>query len=176
MAFFVELADLLAENLRAQESEPHTYLDGKLVVSPARKRVVEITDILIWVQAFTIYAWVFCNAHLNRWQDLTQCKLLIMQTARQFPGPAWQTYDVAFRKDAAASGLADWSKMNLDLYNFHTRTSGVPQSSPSLLGTQSVISSCSAFFNFSVLLPLMEQRGLLLDSRSMPFSSCLRAL
>ena len=26
---FVELADLLAENLRAQESEPHTYLDGK---------------------------------------------------------------------------------------------------------------------------------------------------
>ena len=86
---FVELADLLAENLRAQESEPHTYLDGKLVVSPARKRVVEITDILTWVQAFTIYAWVFCNAHLNRWQDLTQCKLLIMQMACQFPGPAW---------------------------------------------------------------------------------------
>ena len=134
---FVELADLLAENLRAQESEPHTYLDGKLVVSPARKRVVEITDILTWVQAFTIYAWVFCNAHPNRWQDLTRYKLLIMQTARQFPGPAWQTYDVAFRKDAAASGLVDWSKMNLDLYNFHTRTSGVPQSSPSLLGTQS---------------------------------------
>ena len=82
--------------------------------------MVEITDILTWVQAFTIYAWVFCNAHPNRWQDLTRYKLLIMQTARQFPGPAWQTYDVAFRKDAAASGLADWSKMNLDLYNFHT--------------------------------------------------------
>ena len=28
---------------------------------------------------------------------------------------------MAFRKDAAASLLADWSKMNLDLYNFHTR-------------------------------------------------------
>ena len=136
---FVELADLLAENLRAHESEPHTYLDGKLVVSPARKRVVEITDILTWVQAFTIYAWVFCNAHPNRWQDLTQYKLLIMQTARQFPGPAWQTYYVAFRKDAAASCLADWSKMNLDLYNFHTRTSGVPQSSSSLPGTQSAL-------------------------------------
>ena len=94
---FVELADLLAENLRAQESKPHIYLDGKLVVSPARKRVVEITDILTWVQAFTIYAWVFCNAHQNHWQDLTQYKLLIMQTARQFPGPAWQTYDVAGR-------------------------------------------------------------------------------
>ena len=56
---FVELADLLAENLRAQESEPHSYLEGKLVVTPAQKRVVEITDILTWVQAFTINAWVF---------------------------------------------------------------------------------------------------------------------
>ena len=34
---FVELADLLAENIRVQEAEPHTYLDGKLVVAPAKK-------------------------------------------------------------------------------------------------------------------------------------------
>ena len=86
---YVELADLLAENLREQKSKPHTYLDEKLVVSPARKRVVEITDILTWVKAFTIHAWVFCNAHPNCWQDLTQYKLLITQTVRQFPGPAW---------------------------------------------------------------------------------------
>ena len=43
---FVELADLLAENIHAQEAEPHTYLDGKLLVAPAKKRVVEINDIL----------------------------------------------------------------------------------------------------------------------------------
>ena len=36
---FVELADLLAENIRAQEAEPHTYLDGKLLVAPGKKRV-----------------------------------------------------------------------------------------------------------------------------------------
>ena len=36
-------------------AEPHTYLDGKLLVAPAKKRVVEITDILTWIQAFTIY-------------------------------------------------------------------------------------------------------------------------
>ena len=34
---FVELADLLAENIRAQEAELHTYLDGKLLVAPAKK-------------------------------------------------------------------------------------------------------------------------------------------
>ena len=33
---FVELADLL-ENIHAQEAEPHTYLNGKLLVVPAKK-------------------------------------------------------------------------------------------------------------------------------------------
>ena len=32
---FVELADLLAEHIHAQEAEPHTYLDGKLLAVPA---------------------------------------------------------------------------------------------------------------------------------------------
>ena len=117
---FVELADLLAENIRVQEADPHTYLDGKLLVAPAKKRVVEITDILTWIQAFTIYQWIFCSTYPSRWQETTQYKLLILQTASQSPGAAWLNYDTAFRKDAAASLLADWSKMNLDLYNFHT--------------------------------------------------------
>ena len=34
---FVELAALLTENIQAQEAEPHTYLDGKLLVAPAKK-------------------------------------------------------------------------------------------------------------------------------------------
>ena len=101
--------------------------------------MVEITDILNCVQALTSYTWVFCIAHQNCWQDLTQYKLLITQRAHQFPGPAWKTYDIAFRKDGAASCLTDESKMNLDLHNFHTQTAGVHQSSPSLPGTQSAL-------------------------------------
>ena len=117
---FVELVDLLVENIRTQEAEPHTYLDGKLLVAPAKKRVVEISDILTWIQAFTIYQWIFCSTYPSRWRDTTQYKLLILQTASQFPAPAWLNYDTAFRNDGAASLLADWSKMNLDLYNFHS--------------------------------------------------------
>ena len=128
---FVELADLLAENLKAQESEPHTYLDGKLLVSSSKKRVQEITDIITWVEAFTIFSWIFCSAHPSRWQDLTQYKLLIIKTSHQFPGKAWLHYDIAFRRDAAASGLTDWSRMNLDLYNFHTRSSPIQSGSSS---------------------------------------------
>ena len=121
---FVELADLLVENIRAQEAEPHTYMDGKLLIAPTKKRVVEINDILTWIQAFTIYQWIFCSTYPSRWQDTTQYKLLILHKASQFPGPAWLNYNMAFRKDAAASLLADWSKMILDLYKFHTCASG----------------------------------------------------
>ena len=117
---FIDLADLLPENVKAQDSEPQTYLDGKLLVS-AKKRVREITDIVTWVEAFTVYMWIFRCTHPSRWQDMTQYKLLILQTTRQFSGKAWLHYDTAFRKDAAASGLTDWSRMNSDLYNFQTR-------------------------------------------------------
>ena len=114
----MELADLLTVNLRAGDQEPQTFLEGKLLVSNVKRRQVEIKDILTWTEAFTIFQLVLCASHPLRWLDLTRYKLLIIQTARQYPGLAWLEYDLAFRRDAAASGLPDWSKMNLDLYSF----------------------------------------------------------
>jgi len=52
---FVELADLLLNNLKTNETETQTFLDGKLVVTPAHKPVMEIQDILTWAEALTIY-------------------------------------------------------------------------------------------------------------------------
>ena len=117
---FIYLADLLAENLKVQETEPQTYLDGKLLVTSSKKRIQEITDIVTWVEAFTVYSWILCSAHLSRWQDMTR-------HPEDLPPVPWEglatlsIYDIPFRKDAAASGLVDWSRMNLDLYNFHIR-------------------------------------------------------
>ena len=119
---FVDLADLLSANLRSPEQKPQTYLEGKLIVSSSKCRLVEIKHILTWAEAFTIYQMVLCDIHPKRWPDLTKYRLLTIQTARQFPGQAWLEYDLAFRKDAAATGLSDWSKMNSDLYNFHLRS------------------------------------------------------
>ena len=85
-------------------------------------RQVEIKDILTWTEAFTVFQMVLCTAHPHRWPNLSKYKLLIIQTARHFSSSAWLEYDLVFRKDAAASGLSDWSRMNLDLYNFHLRS------------------------------------------------------
>jgi len=102
---YVELADLLSANLRVVEQGPQTFLDGKLMVSSSKRRQM-----------------VLCTAHPYRWPDLPKYKLLIIQTARHFSGSGWLEYDLAFRTDGAASGLSDWSRMNLDLYNFHLRS------------------------------------------------------
>ena len=86
---FVELADLLSANLRAVEQEPQTFLHGKLVVSSSKRRQVEITDILTWTEAFTIFKMGFCAVHPHLWPCLSKYKLLIIQKARHFPGSAW---------------------------------------------------------------------------------------
>ena len=139
----VDLADLLSANLRSPEQEPQTYLEGKLIVSSSKRCLVEIKDILTWAEAFTIYQMVLCDIHPKCWPDLTKYKLLIIQTARQFPGQAWLEYDLAFCKDVAATGLSDWSKMTSDLYNFHLR-SPTPLTTWQLLQPSSSSSSTSS--------------------------------
>ena len=58
---FVDLADLLPDNIRAQEIEPQAFLEGKLVVSGSKKRVIEIADIVTWIEAFTIFSMILCH-------------------------------------------------------------------------------------------------------------------
>ena len=144
---FIDLADLLPDNIRAQEIEPQAFLQGKLVVAGSKKRIVEIEDIVTWIEAFTISSMSLCNSFSVRWRDLNQYKLLIIQTAKRFPGKSWLNYDIAFRKDAAATGSTDWSCMNADLFNFHTR-------SPASLSTTSgpIASSSSTSAELSLFM------------------------
>ena len=126
---FVDLADLLLDNIRAQEIEPQAFLEGKLVVSGSKKRVIEIADIVTWIDAFTIFSMILCHTFPSRWKDLNQYKLLIIQPARRFSDKSWLHCDIAFRKEVAASGSTDWSRMHPDLYNFHTRSPAASGSS-----------------------------------------------
>ena len=51
----VDLADLLPDNIRAQEIEPQAFLERKLVVSGSIKWVVELANIVTRIEAFTIF-------------------------------------------------------------------------------------------------------------------------
>ena len=97
---FLDLAGLLPDNIRAQEIEPQTFLEGKLVVSGSKKWVIEIADIVTWIEAFTIFSMILSHTFPSPRKDLNQYKLLIIQTARRFSDKSWLHYDIAFRKEA----------------------------------------------------------------------------
>ena len=58
---FIELVDLLLDNIKDQDVEPQAYLEGKLLVTGTKKRVMETTDIVTWIEAFSIFVWCFAT-------------------------------------------------------------------------------------------------------------------
>ena len=114
---YIELATLL-EDLATQEAPSFSVLIDQLIVRPTKPRK-QITDIVTWSQAFSVYTLVMTAYWPARVADLLRYQLLIMRTAQQFPGAAWIKYDCAFRREAAVAKLNDWSRMNAELFHFH---------------------------------------------------------
>ena len=140
---FVDLAPLLARPSDPLPSGPVITVDGRVVVAPAPKPPRRLTDIAQWVQAFSIYSLVWVTYSPARGVDLLKYKLLILRTHAQFGGLAWLDYDEAFRRDAAARHISDWSTMHVELYNFHTAAA---RSSPSTSAPRALPESSGARF------------------------------
>ena len=119
---FIEMSELSPESLEEPESElPLFTFEGTMVVpkSNAQKKNAVI-DILTWVECFNSYTAVLTTYFPSRSRDLLAYMALIIRTAKRFRGKAWLDYDRAFRREAAATNLRDWSVMRPDLYNYHT--------------------------------------------------------
>ena len=114
---FIELASLLDDRI---EPEPRcfTLIADQLVIWSTKRRKA-ITDILSWMQVFAVYTLVVTAYYPARVADLLKYQLLIMRTAQQFSGSAWLSYDRAFRRQAAAYKLTDWSHLNPELFHFY---------------------------------------------------------
>ena len=119
---FIDLATLLEDRIEP-ETPAFTLIAEKLIIRPTKRRK-PITDILSWMQAFAVYTLVVTSYHPARVADLLKYQLLIMRTAQQFSGSAWLSYDRAFRRQAAAHKLTDWSHLNPELFHFHVSGCG----------------------------------------------------
>ena len=118
---FVELHELLPLNIVSSEPEPQLLFHGRLVLtSPPKKPKRRIDDIGTWLGAFSIFCLILVSHFPHRWKDLLQYQLLILRTYRQFSGRVWLSYDRAFRENAAATNLTDWSQFNSTLFSFHS--------------------------------------------------------
>lgn len=127
---FIELSELIPENLEDPQAETTTFsIEGSTIVPKViTRKKQEVSDILTWVECFNSYTAVISTFFPSRARDLLAYMALIIRTAKRFGGRSWLNYDRAFRREAAASNVQDWSSMKPDLYNYHTATVN-PQSS-----------------------------------------------
>ena len=118
---FVNVEDLLTENITMPEQEPQLWFNSQLVLSHTPKKRKR----RLWIsrqgwKPFPFFYLVLCSSFLHRWRDLTSYKPLILRTYCQFSGFCWLDYDRAFREYTAAENVTDWSKMHVQLFNYHT--------------------------------------------------------
>lgn len=86
---FVDLGDLLQANISQAESEPQVLFDGRMILTSNPKRSCKkIDDIVTWMEAFSIFVMILSLTSYfpHHWKDLSQYKLLILQTYQQFSG------------------------------------------------------------------------------------------
>ncbi|KAK2568605.1 hypothetical protein P5673_006544 [Acropora cervicornis] len=118
---FVELHELLPSNIVSSEPEPQLLFDRRPVLtSPSKKPKRRIDDIATWLGAFSIFCLILVSHFPHCWKDLLQYQLLILRTYRQFSGRVWLSCDRAFRENAAATNLTDWSQLNSTLFSLHS--------------------------------------------------------
>ena len=88
-------------------------------INPGPQKVKPITEIVTWVQAFSIYSSISCGYHPQQAHHLWLYQLFIIRLVKQLRSLTWTNYDKAFCLDAASHHITDWSQMNVQLFNFH---------------------------------------------------------
>ena len=117
----MNLEDLLAENITMHKQDPQLWFNGQLVLLHTPKKWKHIiTDTALWMEAFSIFYLILCSSFPYRWRDLTSYKLLILRAYCQFSGFCWLVYDWTFREHTTAEKVTNWSKMHVQLFNYHT--------------------------------------------------------
>jgi hypothetical protein len=169
---YIDLATLLAKPSDMRSPSPLIYIDGQVVVSHASKPARRLTDISQWLQAFTIYMLIMVTYLPNRAADLVRYQLLILRMYTQFGGLAWYNYDEAFRRDAAARHVVDWSGINCRIVQFshlcfHQGPSTFPCSSLPRKYWSFIWNNYLSFLEFGTLCSCL---------RSLSLSSCLRCV
>ena len=88
-----------------------------------------ITDINLWTECFATMAAILSSAFLAKAPQLFAYLRTITKASRTFEGPAWASYDMAFRRQAANRGSLDWGTVDAALYNeaFAGRAKVIPR-------------------------------------------------
>ena len=112
---FIDMAELLRDNLEAQRRASAVAQVGAAAASIAKSRR-EVPDLMSWVQCFGTYIAVVTSQFPHRIKELLAYQTLIVREAWRCGGRAWLAYDSHFRQQVVGNEAADWSRLNQSLY------------------------------------------------------------
>lgn len=119
---FIELhwflpASLLQTALRATEEKT---TDCHCCHTPETKRKLRtVSDIFTWLACFHRYTAALGKLYPGMVPHMMAYANVITQASLQFAGDGWRVYDRAFRIQAAARHITDWSNVDPGLYARH---------------------------------------------------------
>ena len=107
---FVELAELLPERLS-------TYWENDDQSKSTKSKHKTVSNILEWVQCFSIYVAIISRKEPHRVVDLLAYQHLVIQAHQEYQGDCWLGYDRRFRQRAAANPSRSWSTIDPTLWS-----------------------------------------------------------
>ena len=108
---YVDLAELLPDNMELQRLADTESRHGSGQWQPRW-----VNSLITWVQCFVTYATMVAEAHPHRMRNLMAYLRMIVRQAQRHGGDGWRSYDVLFRKIAAANSALRWGQPLPSLY------------------------------------------------------------
>lgn len=108
---FIEMHELLPDLLTNRRAE-----DGSEKPASRAKGRKRVQDISAWLQCYAVFVSVVARSNPEAVPELMAYMAGIIRASQEFEGSAWSGYDAAFRRQAAATGQREWSKINSSLY------------------------------------------------------------
>ena len=106
------MAELLPDRLGVNAGPP---IEGDKDDKKPRRR--QVTNILEWIQCYSIYMAVRLQKYPDKAQDMLGYQTLIVEACMEYQGEGWLGYDRRFRQMAAASQDIPWAKIDPTLWN-----------------------------------------------------------
>ena len=83
----------------------------------SRLKLKDISNILDWIQAFSIYVAVLSKDQPHRVPSLLAYQQLLIHSHTNFKQFTWASYDCQFHQKSSACPELDWSTMDSTLWN-----------------------------------------------------------
>ena len=114
---FVDMAELLPDRMGLSAARNDLATDEKEGKQGSKSKRRQVTNILEWVQCFSIYMAVVSEKHPDRIKDLLGYQALIVEARMEYDSETWLGYDRRFRQTVAATPDAVWARIDPTLWN-----------------------------------------------------------